>query len=73
LVAGLLVSSSIVEYTFGLPGIGMLLVQSVDTFDFQVVQALTLLIVVAFVIVNTIVDLLYPIIDPRMRALEAAR
>lgn len=73
LVAGLLVSSSIVEQAFGLAGIGSLLVQSVDRLDFPVVQAIVLLIVVTFVLVNTIVDLLAPLIDPRVAAGAAAR
>lgn len=73
LVAGLLVASSIVEQAFGLSGIGSLLVQSVDRLDFPVVQAIVLLIVVAFVVVNTIVDLLGPVIDPRIAAGGSAR
>ena len=68
LVAGLLVSSSIVEQTFGLSGIGSLLVQSVDRLDFPVVQAIVMIVVIAFVTVNTIVDLLQPLIDPRIAA-----
>jgi peptide/nickel transport system permease protein len=68
LVAGLLVSSAIVEQTFGLAGIGSLLVQSVDRLDFPVVQAIVLVVVVAFVTVNTVVDLIQPLIDPRIAA-----
>lgn len=68
LVAGLLVSSAIVEQTFGLAGLGSLLVQSVDRLDFPVVQAIVLVVVVAFVTVNTIVDLVQPLIDPRIAA-----
>ncbi|MCX2747872.1 ABC transporter permease [Arthrobacter sp. MI7-26] len=73
LVAGLLVASSIVEQSFGLSGIGSLLVQSVDRLDFPVVQAIVLLIVVIFVTMNTVVDLLAPVIDPRSMAGAAAR
>ncbi|UBH04658.1 glutathione ABC transporter permease [Leucobacter sp. Psy1] len=68
LVAGLLVSSAIVEQTFGLAGIGSLLVQSVDRLDFPVVQAIVLVVVIAFVTVNTIVDIIQPLIDPRIAA-----
>ncbi len=68
LVAGLLVSSAIVEQTFGLAGMGSLLVQSVDRLDFPVVQAIVLVVVVAFVTINTIVDLIQPLIDPRIAA-----
>lgn len=73
LVAGLIVASSIVEAAFGLSGIGSLLVQSVDRLDFPVVQAIVLLVVTAFVIVNAVVDILEPWIDPRSAAGAGAR
>jgi len=73
LVAGLLVASSIVEAAFGLAGIGSLLVQSVDRLDFPVVQAIVLLVVFAFVVVNAIIDILEPWIDPRSAAGAGAR
>jgi peptide/nickel transport system permease protein len=73
LVAGLLVASSIVEAAFGLAGIGSLLVQSVDRLDFPVVQAIVLLIVTAFVVVNAIIDILEPWVDPRSAAGAGAR
>ncbi|MDH6140041.1 peptide/nickel transport system permease protein [Kitasatospora sp. GP30] len=66
LVSGMLVSTAIVETAFGMSGIGSLLVSCVDELDFQVVQALVLLVVAAFVVVNTLVDLVYPLIDPRV-------
>ena len=73
LVAGLIVASSIVEAAFGLAGIGSLLVQSVDRLDFPVVQAIVLLVVTAFVVVNAFVDILEPWIDPRSTAGDSAR
>jgi peptide/nickel transport system permease protein len=73
LVAGLLVSSAVVETAFGLNGMGSLLVQSVDRQDFAIVQAITLIVVFAFVVINTIVDIAYPFIDPRVGAGSAAR
>jgi peptide/nickel transport system permease protein len=73
LVAGLIVASSIVEAAFGLAGIGSLLVQSVDRLDFPVVQAIVLLVVFAFVVVNAIIDILEPWIDPRSAAGAGAR
>lgn len=73
LVAGLLVSSSIIESAFGLSGLGSLLVQSVDRLDFPVVQAIVLLVVAVFVVVNAIVDLLQPLVDPRTVAGAGAR
>jgi len=73
LVAGLIVASSIVEQAFGLSGIGSLLVGSVDRLDFPVVQAIVLLVVTAFVLVNAVIDILEPWIDPRSAAGAGAR
>jgi len=73
LVAGLLVSSSIVEAAFGLSGMGSLLVQSVDRMDFPVVQAIVLIIVALFVLSNTVVDIISAFLDPRTAAGTGAR
>jgi peptide/nickel transport system permease protein len=72
-VAGLLVSSAVVESAFGLNGLGSLLVQSVDKRDFPVVQAIVLTVVVTFVVCNVLVDLLQTVLDPRTLAGTAAR
>lgn len=66
LVAGLLVTSQLVESVFGLNGIGTLIVDSVKNLDMAVVQAVTLLIVGAFIFTNLIVDLVTPFIDVRL-------
>jgi peptide/nickel transport system permease protein len=66
MLAGLLVSTSIVETAFGTAGVGSLLVQSVTVKDFPVVQALCLLLVAGFVLCNLVVDLVQPLIDPRL-------
>ncbi|WP_406282830.1 ABC transporter permease [Embleya sp. NBC_00896] len=66
MLAGLLVTTSIVETAFSVPGVGSLLVTSVNVKDFPVVQAITLLTVAAFVLVNLLVDLLQPLVDPRV-------
>jgi peptide/nickel transport system permease protein len=68
LVFGFLISGAVlVEYTFGLNGLGALLIQAVRTKDFPVVQAITLLFTVAFIFINLVVDILYAIVDPRVR------
>lgn len=72
-VAGLLVSSAVVESAFGLEGLGSLLVQSVDQRDFPVVQAIVLAVVVTFVVTNVLVDLLQAVLDPRTMAGTATR
>ncbi|MCP3955149.1 MAG: ABC transporter permease, partial [Desulfobacterales bacterium] len=57
----------IVETIFALPGIGRLLVAAIYGRDFMMVQGCILFITVAFVIVNTMVDLGYFALDPRIR------
>jgi peptide/nickel transport system permease protein len=59
---------AVVETAFGLNGLGAYLVQSVSNRDFAVVQAICLIFVAAFVIVNTIVDVCYVLLDPRLGA-----
>lgn len=66
-VAGLVAGAFVVEYAFTLDGIGRLLVSAVQQKDFAVVQAVAMLLVIAFGIVNLVVDLLYGVIDPRVR------
>lgn len=63
----LLVGAVLVEYTFGLGGLGSLLVDSVQRRDYPVVQGTTVFIAAAFIIINLIVDLLYGVVDPRVR------
>lgn len=65
---GLLVSGAVLTETiFGLTGVGRTLVDSITTRDYTLVQGFTLLIAVAFVIINLVVDLLYGYLDPRIR------
>jgi peptide/nickel transport system permease protein len=71
-VAGLLAGAVVVENAFGLGGLGSLLVSSIQAKDYAVVQIIALLFVATFVVVNTLVDLLYVAIDPRVRPWERA-
>jgi peptide/nickel transport system permease protein len=57
----------IVEQVFGLNGIGSLLVESINENEFRVVQACVLVITVGYVVINTVVDASYSLIDPRLR------
>ncbi len=66
-IAGLIAGSFVVEYAFTLDGIGTLLVGAVQRKDFAVVQAIAIILVAAFGIINLLVDLLYAAIDPRVR------
>lgn len=63
----LLEGSIVVEVVFAWPGIGRLLVDSVITRDYSVVQVTVLFIAVVFIAINIIVDIIYTYIDPRVR------
>src|SRR5437899_4656595 len=57
----------IVETIFALPGIGRLLVGAIYTRDLIILQGVVLLVAAGFVIMNFIVDMLYAVLDPRIR------
>jgi len=63
----LLGGAVITESIFDWPGVGRLLVQSISTRDYNIVQSLILLAATVYMLVNLIADLLYGIIDPRVR------
>lgn len=67
LVAGVLSGSFIVEIVFGIPGMGKHLVQSVTNRDYPLILGLTLVFSTMLVIANLIVDLLYTVVDPRIK------
>lgn len=66
-VGNLLGGAVTVETVFGRPGLGRVAAQAVQTSDAPVVTGVVLVSALAFVASNTAVDLLYPIIDPRLR------
>jgi len=63
----LLGGALIVEVIFGIPGIGSLLVESIFREDFPVVLAIVMILTASFVVMNFLVDILYSVIDPRVR------
>jgi peptide/nickel transport system permease protein len=67
MTVGLLTGSVLVETVFVWPGIGRLLVEGIEFRDFNIVQGVTVLITAAFILVNFLVDLLYMVLNPRMR------
>ncbi len=68
LQAGTLLSGAVtVEFVFAWPGLGTLATQAVQFRDFSLVQAIVIVGAVTFVLINLTVDLLYGIIDPRIR------
>ncbi|MFT9846665.1 ABC transporter permease [Aneurinibacillus sp. REN35] len=64
---GLITGAVVTETIFNIPGIGQLIIDSIERRDFSVIQGAVLFVTVAFVFVNLIVDLLYGVIDPRVR------
>jgi len=65
---GALLSGAIVTETiFSWPGIGRLLVQAIEARDYPLVQGCVLVIAISYIIVNLAVDILYAVVDPRVR------
>jgi ABC-type dipeptide/oligopeptide/nickel transport system permease component len=73
LLAQLLTGSVLVEKVFNWPGVGALIVDSILRQDFAVVQTFILLSAFVYVAVNAIVDILYGVIDPRVRVQSGDR
>lgn len=68
IIAEIMAGSIIVEQVFSVPGIGRLLVSSISNRDYPVVQAMVVYITAIVIIINFIVDMLYQLADPRVRA-----
>lgn len=66
IIAETIAGSIVVEQVFGLPGVGRLLISSISTRDFPVVEILVLYITSVVIIVYCFVDVLYRIVDPRI-------
>lgn len=66
-LAGLASGSFIVELYFGIPGVGLLTIESLFSRDYPIIMAVTLLGTTLFVLANLVVDLIYPVLDPRIR------
>jgi peptide/nickel transport system permease protein len=66
-VGAVLTGAVITETIFAWPGIGRLLIQSIGFRDYPMVQGCILLIAVTYVAVNLVVDLIYGVLDPRIR------
>ncbi len=71
-LSNLLAGAVIVETVFAWPGLGLLAIQSIEARDFPVVQALVLLGAIVYIGVNLLADILYSVIDPRIK-LQVAR
>lgn len=63
----LLGGTVVIESLFAIPGLGFSLIAAINGRDILVIQGITVFIAAMFVIINTIVDLLYAVLDPRIR------
>lgn len=66
-IGSLLAGSIVTETVFAYPGIGKLLIDSINRLDRPVIVAYLMLIVLFFIVINLIIDLLYALLDPRVR------
>lgn len=66
-VASLLGGAVIVEQIFALPGVGRYIYEAIQNRDYPVVQSVTLVLATIFVVVSLVVDILYAVLDPRLR------
>jgi len=68
ILGNLLGGIAVVETVFTIPGLGRLIVESIYARDYAVLQGCLLFVAVTYVLVNLVVDLLYPFFDPRVAA-----
>jgi peptide/nickel transport system permease protein len=68
ILGSLLANIAVIETVFTIPGLGRLLVDGIYARDYPVVQGCMLSIAAMYVVVNLIVDLVYPLLDPRVTA-----
>lgn len=66
-LGGLISGAVVTEQIFGLPGFGKMTIDAVFQRDYPVIQAVVLLTATAYIVINFFVDLLYSVIDPRIR------
>ncbi|MDQ3598344.1 MAG: ABC transporter permease, partial [Pseudomonadota bacterium] len=67
ILGNLLSGIAVLETVFTLPGIGRLMVDAIYARDYPVLQGCLLLVTFVYVLVNLLVDLLYPLFDPRVK------
>jgi peptide/nickel transport system permease protein len=66
-LGGLISGAVVTEQIFGLPGFGKLTIDAVFQRDYPVIQAVVLVTATSYIVINFVVDLLYSLIDPRVR------
>ena len=65
-IGSLIAGTFVVELLFAMPGIGYALVQAVEQRDYLVVQGISLVVAIAFVVIQFIIDFIFTIVDPRV-------
>lgn len=63
----LVTGAVVVETIFNIPGLGQLIINSISRRDYTVIQGVVLMVTVLYVFINLIIDLLYGLVDPRVR------
>lgn len=66
-ICGMLAGTVLVENVFAINGIGTLLVEGINKADYPIVQAITLILVTMYLLTNLLVDIVYGVVDPRIR------
>ncbi|MCT4620115.1 MAG: ABC transporter permease [Marinisporobacter sp.] len=67
IITSVLGGSLVIEQVFSLPGLGRLLISSIQYRDFLLIQGMVMYIAIAVIIVNFLIDLLYKVLDPRIQ------
>jgi peptide/nickel transport system permease protein len=67
MIMALLSGAAVVESVFNIPGVGQLIINSVTRRDYEVIQAIILIIALINITASFLVDLLYGVVDPRVR------
>lgn len=66
-VGSLIAGAAVIETLFNIPGMGQLVVNAVLKRDYPLIQGLVLVISLIYIVINLIIDLLYGVVDPRIR------
>ncbi|QPC84965.1 ABC transporter permease [Phototrophicus methaneseepsis] len=66
-VGGLLGGAVVTESIFGLPGVGSLAINAINNRDYPMIQGTVILVATTFILVNMFVDIIYAVVDPRIR------
>lgn len=66
-MGSLIAGAAVIETLFNIPGMGQLVVNAVLKRDYPLIQGLVLVISLIYIVINLIIDLLYGVVDPRIR------